>query len=245
MSNGWTLAVLLCSGWTGLNLLLIAFLYRLDGDDHDEDDDNDDNMESEMCASQATKHLVLFPLPPSRLQMPPGFNRFHPNSSNSCYKCHQVSKLFTQSHLPAGSPCPRKTWHSNDAEFILKAFFTFVFFLVRFMQKAWLIEVVGGGSRTEDFPYSAGWVICIIFIINYNYFDHNHGKKKKMTIMIMLFIVIISDIRWRRWSPSSRSSSPWWSLSSPQWSLWWDDEDHHENHDKMTRMGLKWSWLSL
>ena len=128
MSNGWTLAVLLCSGWTGLNLLLIAFLYRLDGDDHDEDDDNDDDVESEMCASQATKHLVLFPLPPSRLQMSPGFNRFHPNSSNSCYKCHQVSKLFTQSHLPAGSPCPRKTWHSNDAEFILKAFFTFVIF---------------------------------------------------------------------------------------------------------------------
>ena len=63
------------------------------------------------------------------------------------------------------------------------------------MQKAWLIEMVGGGSRTEDFPYSAGWVICIIVIINYNYFDHNHGKKRKMTIMIMLFIVIISDIR--------------------------------------------------
>ena len=83
MSNGWTLAVLLCSGWTGLNLLLIAFLYRLDGDDHDEDHDEDDDRESEMCSSQAAKHLVLFPLPPSRLQMSPGFNRFHPNWSNS------------------------------------------------------------------------------------------------------------------------------------------------------------------
>ena len=179
------------------------------------------------------------------------------------YKCHQVSTVFTQIHqIPTtnatrfqncspkvtsllGHLVPEKLDILTMLNLYWKLFLHLSFFLVRFMQKAWLIEVVGGGSRTEDFPYSAGWVICIIFIINYNYFDHNHGKKKKMTIMIMLFIVIISDIRWRRWSPSSRSSSPWWSLSSPQWSLWWDDEDHHENHDKMTRMGLKWSWLSL
>ena len=89
------------------------------------------------------------------------------------YKCHQVSTVFTQIDQI----------HQ-------------IYFLVRFMLKAWLIKVVGGGSRTEDFPYSAGWVICIIFIINCHHFYDNHGKKKKMTYMIYHYNAFHCNQKW-------------------------------------------------
>ena len=130
------------------------------------------------------------------------------------YKCHQVSTVFTQIHqIPAtnatrfqncspkvtsllGHLVPEKLDILTMLNLYWKLFLHLSFFLVRFMQKAWLIEMVGGGSRTEDFPYSAGWVICIIFIINCHHFYDNHGKKKKMTYMIYHYNAFHCNQKW-------------------------------------------------